>query len=584
MPPTTTVQKLLPSAFFVVAASFGIYLFHSHRLRHVVESVVRRALKFWHKDVPFSVDCPKGDSVEGHGLIQKVNIVFGSQTGTAEAFAKRLRSILATAVPSCSATVMDCSDVNGDVLLSFEKHSTPAVWIFCISTHGEGEPPDNARAFFRWLTKVKSLSPERQLAHLRYAILGFGSREYEQFNGAARLLDKRLQRLGARSLCSRGEADDSKDVELDALDWIQTSLLPVFRKTDDVACRIDPCLNARQPQLQREQRLLSHWKELINCGLDNNTSRFLIDYSTLSSCQKPDATRNTPESCLLYEPDSTVSQFYFSSFHVPVRQSTELLTNPALGNCPSVKHLDLDTGSAFPITNSCGEFETLDAACSLKYQPGATVEVLTANEENRVQWWYEFLFGKSTNENGITLDTRLYFPTTLPKTSDGMKKCLKVPFPNGCTLHWILRYYCELHGCPDRDFFRHIAAFMQDPLERSRLESLIAPESHHTFNALVRDPMLDLRDAVRLFCNSARVLDLHSDQLSSDSQQRIVAFLLCVLPRKRPRAYSASSSPSSDPLSLSLTVGQLVARGSAQPRQSSDSVRKNRATDAAVEV
>lgn len=74
---------------------------------------------------------------------------------------------------------------------------------FVISTHGEGDPPDEALELFDYLESERA----PQLTELNYRILALGDRCYQLFCEAGRRLEKRLQSLGARPFGQRVECD-----------------------------------------------------------------------------------------------------------------------------------------------------------------------------------------------------------------------------------------------------------------------------------------------------------------------------------------------------------------------------------------
>jgi sulfite reductase (NADPH) flavoprotein alpha-component len=74
---------------------------------------------------------------------------------------------------------------------------------FIISTHGEGDPPDESLSFFEYLESDRAPGfPE-----LNYRVLALGDRSYQKFCEAGRRLDERLQFLGARPFGERLECD-----------------------------------------------------------------------------------------------------------------------------------------------------------------------------------------------------------------------------------------------------------------------------------------------------------------------------------------------------------------------------------------
>ncbi|SFP87311.1 PepSY domain-containing protein [Pseudomonas borbori] len=84
--------------------------------------------------------------------------------------------------------------------------------LFVVSTFGDGEAPDSARGFERQL-----LGQALGLAHLRYAMLALGDRQYAQFCGFAERLHGWLGRQGARSLFAPVQVDAGDALAL--ADW-----------------------------------------------------------------------------------------------------------------------------------------------------------------------------------------------------------------------------------------------------------------------------------------------------------------------------------------------------------------------------
>lgn len=55
---------------------------------------------------------------------------------------------------------------------------------------------------------LRSDLPTDLFDELHYAVFGLGDSSYEKFCWSAKVLDRRLEGLGARRICERGEADD----------------------------------------------------------------------------------------------------------------------------------------------------------------------------------------------------------------------------------------------------------------------------------------------------------------------------------------------------------------------------------------
>ncbi|MGB0133176.1 diflavin oxidoreductase, partial [Dokdonella sp.] len=132
-------------------------------------------------------------------------ILYGSQTGNA----KRAAEQLAADIEAIGASVR---------LVSSDRYSprnlaSERLLYLVISTQGDGDPPDDARGFFDFLTSKRAPA----LPELCFAVLGLGDSSYPQFNAAARQIDSRLAELGASRLFPLGEAD--VDIETVAKPW-----------------------------------------------------------------------------------------------------------------------------------------------------------------------------------------------------------------------------------------------------------------------------------------------------------------------------------------------------------------------------
>ena len=86
--------------------------------------------------------------------------------------------------------------------------------IVITATYGEGEPPEGAELFHKWLMSKRA--PE--LKGLNFAVLGLGDSSYEFFNKTAQDFDARLEALGGTRIHGRVELDVDYKSAADA--WI----------------------------------------------------------------------------------------------------------------------------------------------------------------------------------------------------------------------------------------------------------------------------------------------------------------------------------------------------------------------------
>ncbi|XP_017074053.1 NADPH-dependent diflavin oxidoreductase 1 [Drosophila eugracilis] len=128
-------------------------------------------------------------------------VLYGSQTGTAQDVAEQIWR------------ESQQLGFQGPVLPFEEYEMTKLIEerlvVFVVATTGDGVEPDNMKQAWRFLLK-RSL-PAQSLQEMQFACLGLGDSSYPKFNYAAKKLSKRLQNLGATSVCPVGLCDDQHD-------------------------------------------------------------------------------------------------------------------------------------------------------------------------------------------------------------------------------------------------------------------------------------------------------------------------------------------------------------------------------------
>jgi sulfite reductase (NADPH) flavoprotein alpha-component len=135
-------------------------------------------------------------------------VLFGSQTGTAEAVARRFAA--QARQRGFAPQVLPLNDFQQANLANGGKT------LIVSSTWGDGDPPDNAASFWSWL----SANSAPRLENLHFAVLGLGDKNYPDFCGASRKFDGRLAELGAKRLIPRGECDVEYETAANA--WVET--------------------------------------------------------------------------------------------------------------------------------------------------------------------------------------------------------------------------------------------------------------------------------------------------------------------------------------------------------------------------
>jgi sulfite reductase (NADPH) flavoprotein alpha-component len=128
-------------------------------------------------------------------------VVHASQTGFAEELAMATARLLGEA--GARVTLKSLAEVTVADL------TATARTLFVVSTTGEGDAPDTARAFIRDV-----MSAEPALHGLGYGVLALGDSGYDRFCAFGRTLDAWLARRGAAPLFDRVEVDDGDPAAL----------------------------------------------------------------------------------------------------------------------------------------------------------------------------------------------------------------------------------------------------------------------------------------------------------------------------------------------------------------------------------
>jgi sulfite reductase (NADPH) flavoprotein alpha-component len=141
----------------------------------------------------------------------RLTVVFGSQTGNAKALAERLAAQAEAAGLPVRLLRADAYPLRE---LAHERYLQVV-----ISTQGDGDPPDDARALVEHLLGKRA----PKLPALKFAVLGLGDASYPKFCEIGRLLDARLAELGATRWLPRADAD--VDIDTVATPWLAQSLV-----------------------------------------------------------------------------------------------------------------------------------------------------------------------------------------------------------------------------------------------------------------------------------------------------------------------------------------------------------------------
>ncbi|MDB5054553.1 MAG: subunit alpha of sulfite reductase [Bacilli bacterium] len=160
-------------------------------------------------------------STNDHVISKEVTVLFGSQTGNAQRLAKELTRKLEER--GFQVTLSSMSDFKPNNLKKVNN------LLILASTHGEGDPPDNALPFHEFLQSKRA----PQLEDLQFSVLSLGDSSYEFFCQTGKDFDLRLEELGGKRFCPRIDCD--LDYDEPAAKWFESVLSTLSAKFEATA-------------------------------------------------------------------------------------------------------------------------------------------------------------------------------------------------------------------------------------------------------------------------------------------------------------------------------------------------------------
>lgn len=410
-------------------------------------------------------------------------LLYASQTGQAEAIARRLND---TALEQGFSPDLHCVSTFGSEFdLSKEN-----CFVLITSTTDEGLVPEKARRFLRYLRKA----PDGLLNGVKYATLGLGDTNYNNFCNGCRTFDSHFEALGAVPFYETGYADDAVGLEIVVEPWV-AGLWSALRS----------CLPPKMTAEIRDQRCLSAQsvgdKCLTKCSLAASVEL------TLPLLKDP-----------LVSVEFGVSDVDPTS-HSHVWQGGQPLP------FQESKILPATLTSAERLTSSDAVKEAWELEFRLLastdpevcFKPGDSFGFLCVNRPAEVAYVIERL----------AVPGDCVVAVSHSKKARNMEHLPKAPL----TVEKLLTTCCDVRGIPKKIFLRTLAEYTEDVMEKRRLLELSSREGSKDYITFILEARNSFLDVLKAFPTCKPHL----------------AVLLEHLPRLLPRYYSVCNwSPEKD--------------------------------------
>ncbi|MEB1806687.1 MAG: assimilatory sulfite reductase (NADPH) flavoprotein subunit [Bacillaceae bacterium] len=215
---------------------------------------------------PTAVTAP---SPSAKAIPKDVTVLYGSQTGNAQRLADSTGKTLEK--QGFKVTVSSMSDFKPNQLKKVEN------LLIVVSTHGEGEPPDNALSFHEFLHGRRA----PKLDHLRFSVLSLGDSSYEFFCQTGKEFDQKLEELGGTRLYARVDCD--LDFDEPAAEWIKGVIGGLSEAQAQEGAVSEPSgISASQPEATEYSRTNPFKAEVLEnlnlngCGSNKETRHLEI--------------------------------------------------------------------------------------------------------------------------------------------------------------------------------------------------------------------------------------------------------------------------------------------------------------------
>ncbi|GES89285.1 methionine synthase reductase [Rhizophagus clarus] len=390
------------------------------------------------------------------------------------------------------------------------------VLILVTSNTGDGDPPDNATKFFRFLRKIKS---KTFFSHLKFTILGLGDTNYTNFNNTAKRLERRMIELGAATFYNKGLADDAMGLETTVDPWI-ANLWPELAKV---------CVQKGKDDNKQDENIIESVKTISI----NDKAEMSLSMETLNgqSVDKKMSIENGNKIILDLSELAKVEQFtalpripnvVCKIIKLNEKKNINSSTLPSLINTPTpIVNARLDAVRCLTHPEALKrtihlELDIKDYREKLEFIPGDSFGIIAPNNEKLCLGILKTL-GIDENEANQEISVESVEGTELPSHLRNAKST---------SIMELLRYGVDLISLPRKALLRLLAEYATNEEEKKTLLFLCSKQGVVQFIHL-REQVPTLLDLLITFPSCKPPLERFLD----------------VLPSHQPRYYSIANSP-----------------------------------------
>ena len=456
----------------------------------------------------------------------KVLIAYGSETGNAEAAARRLKRELRILKPS----MFSLNELSDKLE---EGHQKKFSQLICVcSTFGKGEPPGNSERFF---TKV---IPATTFGDAKFAVLALGSTLYPDFCKAGIALDRKVAACGVERLAPIETVDMAAGGDGAISEWIsliRRLILPP---------QLEEQLEAAQSEAAREPPVnFFVWKKEDDVNVNGSTEN-----------ESPGALCVSNEQLIAGTPDGESKSVHKITFELP--EGVTYQTGDHISVQP------LNSNAMVDRFLKCFKAELSETARKQENFPLPP----DCSPESAAEWQSKQLFDLvclEDNEQSVS-DVVFQTPTSLRglikrqvdlSLSAKNIEDLLILFKN--QLGVFIKELAKPHRRGTVNDLLKNAAFKDFAFLSASILDATAEQKTTAIDAMVAEypTLVDLLENFQeLFLDSFAA----NTFLWKETKPIIfLADVLVLLPRLQPRYYSISSSNQTSPTKVSITVGVL---------------------------